>query len=84
MNKDSLAFKGFIETRYQITLENDEFLNKYLPVFKHEFEAWQAALKYERSNTVKELTELIEFEYGDCNCDSEKKCSYCKIIEKIK
>jgi hypothetical protein len=30
------------------------------------------------------LKELIEFEYGDCNCDSEKKCSYCKIMEKIK
>jgi hypothetical protein len=84
MNKDSLAFKGFIESRYQITLENDEFLNRYLPVFKHELESWQAALKYERSNTVKELSDLIQFEYGDCNCDSEKKCSYCKIIEKIK
>jgi len=33
---------------------------------------------------LKELKELIEFEYGDCNCDSEKKCSYCKIMEKIK
>jgi hypothetical protein len=33
---------------------------------------------------IKELIELIEFEYGDCNCDSEKKCSFCKIIEKIK
>jgi hypothetical protein len=33
---------------------------------------------------IKELIELIEFEYGYCNCDSEKKCSYCKIVEKIK
>lgn len=33
---------------------------------------------------IKKLIELIEFEYGDCNCDSEKKCSFCKIIEKIK
>ncbi len=33
---------------------------------------------------IKELIELIEFECGDCNCDSEKKCSYCKIVEKIK
>jgi len=33
---------------------------------------------------IQELKELIEFEYGDCNCDSEKKCSYCKIMEKIK
>ena len=33
---------------------------------------------------VIELKGLIEFEYGDCNCDSEKKCSYCKIMEKIK
>jgi len=33
---------------------------------------------------IKELIELIEFEYGDCNCDSEKKCSYCKVMEKIK
>jgi hypothetical protein len=33
---------------------------------------------------IKELIELIEFEYGDCNCDSEKKCSYCKVMDKLK
>ena len=33
---------------------------------------------------IKELIELIEFEYGDCNCDSEKKCSYCKIVDELK
>jgi len=33
---------------------------------------------------IKELIELIEFEYGDCNCDSEKKCSYCKIMDELK
>ena len=33
---------------------------------------------------TKELIELIEFEYGDCNCDSEKKCSYCKIVDELK
>ena len=33
---------------------------------------------------IKELIELIEFEYGNCNCDSEKKCSYCKIVDELK
>ncbi len=33
---------------------------------------------------IKELIELIKFEYGDCNCDSEKKCSYCKIMDELK
>ena len=35
------------------------------------------------NDKIKELKELIELEYGDCNCDSEKKCSYCKVMEKI-
>jgi hypothetical protein len=52
MNKDILAFKGFIESRYQITLENDEFLNKYLPVFKHEFESWQSACEYKDKELI--------------------------------
>jgi len=33
---------------------------------------------------IKELIELIEFEYGDCNCDSDKKCSYCKVMDDLK
>lgn len=33
---------------------------------------------------IKELIELIEFEYGDCNCDYEKKCSYCKVMDELK
>jgi hypothetical protein len=32
---------------------------------------------------IDKLKELIEFEYGDCNCDSEKKCSYCRIMDEL-
>ena len=32
---------------------------------------------------VIELKGLIEFEYGDCNCDSQKKCSFCKVMDEL-
>lgn len=53
---DKLKFKEFIELRYNVRFDNDEFFNKYITVYKHELEAFETACEYKQN----ELTVIME------------------------
>lgn len=32
---------------------------------------------------IQKILDLIEYHYGDCQCDCDKHCNYCKLLQDI-